>query len=336
MPKVSVIVPNFNNASYLDRCLSSLSNQTEKSIEFILVDDASYDHSFQVMKKYRKDPRFKLYHFPINQGVSIARNFGISKATGDYIGFVDSDDFISENYFQVLKESLERTNLPLACSGDLSGEEYTKQCVVDFREKEISLLTGGPSSCTHLFRRDLIEKDRFIEGCRLEDSAFTILMHMKSGKLVLAPSAKYFYFIGNKNSYGNQERSPQDVLDLLRVNTYLKKQIQKKKDLSIYEKKYENTKAHLLAPAIFWIADSSYLSSCEKQDLLLNYQVLLQKECPNFEKEKGLDIYMAQIVLSQFYKEELFKEYEKKSLGVNEKNFKKKMGNFQTRYGWYQ
>ena len=90
MCKISVIVPVYNVAPYLPKCLDSICNQTLKDIEIICVNDCSTDSSFEILKEYsQKDSRIKLIDFKENKGVSAARNAGIKTAHGEYIGFVD-------------------------------------------------------------------------------------------------------------------------------------------------------------------------------------------------------------------------------------------------------
>ena len=112
--KVSVIVPVYNAQSYLEECIESIIGQTYEKIELILIDDGSKDHSPAICDQYaEKDDRIKVYHTK-NAGAAHARNIGLSKATGDYIIFVDSDDFIA-------KETIEK-------------------CVAKLRESQAGLL----------------------------------------------------------------------------------------------------------------------------------------------------------------------------------------------------
>lgn len=103
MPKLSIIIPVYNSEAFLIRCLDSVINQTLKDIEIIIINDASSDKSSEIINNYaKKDNRIKAYHFKINKGVAVARNFGIKIATGEFIGFVDSDDKVDLQYFEEL------------------------------------------------------------------------------------------------------------------------------------------------------------------------------------------------------------------------------------------
>ena len=101
--KVSVIIPVYNTAPYLERCLDSAINQTLKDIEIICVNDGSTDNSLKILQKYaKKDKRIKVVDLKTNRGVSNARNIGISIAQGEFIGFLDSDDFIDPGWYENL------------------------------------------------------------------------------------------------------------------------------------------------------------------------------------------------------------------------------------------
>ena len=116
-PLISIIIPVYNTAKYLPRCLDSVLKQTYQNLEIIVVDDGSTDNSPKIIKEYAtKDNRIKVIHQK-NAGLSAARNTGITKATGKYISFVDSDDEISHNMIKKLFDVLQRNNTDISvCS----------------------------------------------------------------------------------------------------------------------------------------------------------------------------------------------------------------------------
>lgn len=100
MAKISIIVPVYNTEKFLEKCLNSLINQTLKDIEIICINDGSTDKSLQILEKFaNKDKRIQIIN-QTNSGLSVARNIGIKKAKGEYIGFVDSDDWVDLNFFE--------------------------------------------------------------------------------------------------------------------------------------------------------------------------------------------------------------------------------------------
>ena len=118
-PKVSVIVPVYNVENYLERCINSLRNQSLSDMEIILVDDCSKDSSLEICKKAAyEDFRIKVIH-KVNEGAGKARNAGLEVATGEYIGFVDSDDFVEEDMYKTLCEKAEKYGSDLVMSGVL-------------------------------------------------------------------------------------------------------------------------------------------------------------------------------------------------------------------------
>ncbi len=115
MPKVSVIIPVYNTEKYLVKCLESVCQQTLKDIEIICVNDCSPDNSLQILQEYaEKDERIKLIDFKENKGVSAARNAGIQEARGEFLGFVDSDDFIDLNFYEKLYQKAAESGADVA------------------------------------------------------------------------------------------------------------------------------------------------------------------------------------------------------------------------------
>lgn len=103
MLKVSIIIPVYNTEKYIERCIESALNQTLKDIEIIVINDGSTDNSKQIINNYKsKDNRIRTVHFNTNHGVSIARNLGINLAKGEFVGFIDSDDYVDLKYFEEL------------------------------------------------------------------------------------------------------------------------------------------------------------------------------------------------------------------------------------------
>jgi len=117
--KVSIIVPVYNAEKYLERCINSLKNQSLKDIEIILVDDSSTDSSLEICNRVAgEDSRIKVIH-KVNEGAGMARNAALSIATGKYIGFADSDDYVEEEMFKTLYEKAVKYNSDLVMSGVL-------------------------------------------------------------------------------------------------------------------------------------------------------------------------------------------------------------------------
>ncbi|MCQ2378483.1 MAG: glycosyltransferase [Victivallaceae bacterium] len=114
-PAVSVIIPVYNVAPYLARCLDSLCSQSLSDLEFICIDDASPDNSLQILRQYaEKDPRVKVISMPQNGGAARARNAGLDAASGEYLSFVDPDDAVSPDFYAVLYRIAKKKNADIA------------------------------------------------------------------------------------------------------------------------------------------------------------------------------------------------------------------------------
>lgn len=214
---VSVIVPVYKVEPYIDRCVASLRNQTLENIEMILVDDGSPDRCPEICDKYaRKDSRVRVIHKK-NEGLGYARNSGMNMAKGKYIAFVDSDDYVSQNFLKELYLLAEKENAD-ACVGGNTG--VTKQGSTQyfheyagrvFEEKEIvrDLLptmmgyqydgTGysGMSVWRGIYRREIIEKNEIQFPSERqyisEDAIFDLLLYPKMKKVAISDTVSYFY-----------------------------------------------------------------------------------------------------------------------------------------------
>ena len=164
---VSVIIPVHNTAPYLERCVESVRNQTLKNIEIILVENKSQDNSPVLCDEYaRRDPRIKVLHLSI-AGLSIARNAGLKIASAPYVGFIDSDDYISETMFQDLLDAISSSQAEMAyCNFCYEYEDgkietvYTDSghtCIRQPKEviEDIICEKVSSSSCTKLFKKEL-------------------------------------------------------------------------------------------------------------------------------------------------------------------------------------
>lgn len=186
--KVSVIIPVYNSENYLEECIQSLLNQILKECEFIFINDGSTDNSYNILKKYEALDKRVLILNQENQGVSVARNNGLTIARGNFIGFVDSDDTVENEYFKTLFEAGINNNVDVVIadwnSSQQSSNYYIKQDEIlneEYIDKVLKpLLIKSDflnSVCNKLYKREIIEKFniRFPEGVALgEDGRFNI------------------------------------------------------------------------------------------------------------------------------------------------------------------
>ena len=213
---ITVIIPVFNAGSFLRLCIESVSNQTLRSIEIIIVNDGSTDNSIDVIKELQlKDSRIKIIDGP-NQGVSVARNIGLSAATGDYIGFVDADDWIEPNMFEILLTNIINNNADLAvCNIKLhnNGDEefdrlIIKDEVVDLGvNKKLALnnlfdFKYDYANWNKLYKRSIVLKHKIIfhPGMKIwEDLLFNLKYIHFADKLSILNQSLYHYRIHDES-----------------------------------------------------------------------------------------------------------------------------------------
>lgn len=195
MPKISIVIPNYNNAIFLDECLDSASRQTHKDLEIIVVDDKSTDNSVEIIKKHQaKDNRIKLICLSHNQGVSVARNTALEKVSGDFVCFLDSDDFLELNFCEKLYNSIIEKNSDIACGGHVKVNMF-HHCISKWLpqketssrpRKEIYSFTKHRNVTQKLFKTDIIKKNniKFEKDLTYMEDAVFLVTYLKYCKLV--------------------------------------------------------------------------------------------------------------------------------------------------------
>lgn len=211
-PRISIIVPVYNIEEYLPRCIESILNQTYTNLQLVLVDDGSKDKSGEICDSYAKlDNRVIVVHKE-NGGSSSARNVGIQTATGDYLGFVDSDDYIEPDMYEKMvtairengcnivqvardEEDEEGNKLPDVCQMPEKIMTYSSEEFL----KELLLHKGDCSFCTKLLKQDLFFGNQFPEGVLNEDFHLLVKLLKQGEKIVSLPYCGYhvFYRIGS-------------------------------------------------------------------------------------------------------------------------------------------
>ncbi len=181
MKKISIIVPVYNVQDYLEKCLNSLVNQTLNDIEIIVVNDGSKDDSQSIIEKFQQKfpEKIKAFHKE-NGGLSDARNFGLEHCTGEFIGFVDSDDYVSENMFEEMYHLAQKYHAQMVICNlqkvDEHGNITQKLTQIPNMPEKIELKNHfsvfsdlSYFACNKIFRNSLFEKYRFKKGIHFED-----------------------------------------------------------------------------------------------------------------------------------------------------------------------
>ena len=218
-PKISIIIPVYNVEEYLRECLDSCINQTLKDIEIICVDDCSPDNSIKILEEYQqKDSRIKILRHETNKNLGAARNTGLANATGEYIWFVDSDDYIDTKACEILYYAIKEFNVDMLCFSAIQfseadnkrnfayftyhhqGVQINKIYYPRTNWKEIHFSNLNVSACMYLTKRTLIQKFRFRDGVFYEDSDFTPILLVSVDSFCYIPYTAYFYRINPQST----------------------------------------------------------------------------------------------------------------------------------------
>ena len=196
MHTISVIVPIYNAAPYLARCIESLIHQPHQALQIILINDGSTDNSLVVAEQYAaQDSRIQVYSLPTNQGQSVARNLGLQHANGEYISFVDADDYIDNDFYTYMLQNI--SNLDCV---QIGYRRVTKEgkILIEKLPKHFYQFT---SPCMRLYRREVFSKHklRFPQGMIYEDVIFSLDFWATKPTYKMLPYTGYNYF-ANINS----------------------------------------------------------------------------------------------------------------------------------------
>lgn len=251
---ISIIVPVYKVEKYLDKCVLSLVSQTYRDIEIILVDDGSPDECGKMCDEWaKKDARIKVVHRK-NGGLSAARNSGLDVAKGDYIGFIDSDDYVDENMFSHLFDAMQKHNADIGeCAYIKVNENETD---VKCKESEEVLVFSNEEAMEELLRerhmhqvvwnklykKEVIGTLRFKEGKINEDEFFTYRA-VGNSKCVVSLYSELYFYVQHENSIMSSSYSVKrlDAIEALKER-----------------KEYMKEKF----PELYPLAQASYLGAC--------------------------------------------------------------------------
>ena len=220
MPKVSVIVPVYNVEDYVERCLESLLNQTLKDIEIIVVNDGSTDNSETKIKKYLdKYPDKIKYLVKENGGLSDARNFGMLYATGEYIAFLDSDDYVDITlYEKMYKTAMEQNCDYVECNFIWKYDDREKKDIGEkYNTKKEMLSKARVVAWNKLIKRDLIEKTeiQFPKGLRYEDVEFFYKLLPYINRFGFVDDCLIYYVQRGNSIVNTQNERTKEIFEVL-------------------------------------------------------------------------------------------------------------------------
>ena len=228
---VSIIVPVYNVEKYISKCLESLVHQTYGNLEIIVVNDGSIDNSEKVIRDFMKQDKRIYYYKKKNGGLSSARNFGLNKATGEYVLFVDSDDYIRLNTIQILIDNIK--NYDIICFNYVvvfENEQHDYIPKYYLRESALSnYILTQPSACTKMYKRDLFLANNllFDEGIHYEDLALIPSLACLTDRIIFINHCLYYYVI-RKDSIMHHKKFSNKIDDKFIALNLLKERLNQK------------------------------------------------------------------------------------------------------------
>lgn len=213
--KVSVIIPVYNTEDYLKECIESLVNQTLREIEILIVNDGSTDSSLEIMKEFKnKYPNIIKIFDKVNGGQASARNYALPFAQGEYLGFVDSDDWVDSTMYEEMYEKAEKEDADIVICDMVDHFPDRTVCYPSSRFENKFKVT--PSACNKLFKRSLVKEDVFPVGLWYEDFEFTTMQLMKTDCISVIHKGLYHCHCREVSTmYNNNSEKNQDILVVL-------------------------------------------------------------------------------------------------------------------------
>ena len=271
---VSVIIPAYNVEQYVERCVYSVTKQTYRNLEIILVDDGSTDCTGIICDKLAKEDNRILVIHKTNGGLSDARNAGIDVSRGEYISFVDSDDYIASDMLEHMMNAMCETDISMVVVGfwKQSGDarEYcgpTTERVVSSEEALKDIYIGHeiyPASWNKLYRRALFNNNRFAVGMINEDSEIITKLLMECNRVALVSKPLYIYMI-REGSITQSSFSSKDYNGIKAYRTAVDVCKKRKKSLLPYARYYETSRIY-----------NTYIELVTSDERMIKYRFLLR------------------------------------------------------------
>ena len=272
---VSIIVPVYNAEKYLKRCLESIINQTYKNIEVILVDDGSVDKSPEICDEYKElDNRIKVIH-KVNGGASSARNMGLDAVKGEFVCFVDSDDWIEKNMIEVLVKKIKEHNVDIVRCDTYELDNQVKEDWIKTREKIIdNILNGNISAYVYLLmiKSEIIKDVRFDEKILLmEDTFFLLNVILKESKIIFLKEKLYHYEMNNGGLTLSTRNAKNKILGLIE---YKEKTLNLLKENNLYSEKRERFINTIICNFIIFYTYKMSVEQIDVKAVLLDSRII--------------------------------------------------------------
>jgi len=291
--KISIVIPVYNTVNYLEKCLSSVCNQTYKNLEIICVDDGSFDGSEKIVDQFaEKDKRVIAIHKK-NSGESSARNAGLRKCTGDYIGFIDCDDWIDPEMYEHLVVSLEKHNVDMAAGGyyidtdenskkainnlEVTKEVFGRQQLMEYVYKRDDYRGVTGYIWCKLYRREILQDMNknwilFDESLKIGgDILYFSEIALNTNRAIYLDQAYYHYYQrGNSTYHSNDEQIWMDILHTYEmvIENFTRQNIEE--NILIWLKRFLVYRAGLVANLAYKNKNENVLKTCK--NIMQQYQ----------------------------------------------------------------
>jgi len=285
MTKISVIVPVYNVEDYLEKCLDSLVNQKYKDFEVIIVNDGSTDNSQDIIDEYvSKYDNFKSFNKK-NGGLASARNYGLTKANGEYVLFLDSDDYYELDCLSILANELNDDNIIVFNMF----VDYPDRIISDkdrFSSMKIEntkkYLISNPSACNKLFKRELFFKNKieFPIGKYYEDLGTTPMLTMFTDKIKFIPNNLYHY-LKREDSIMNKVKYNSKIEDIFYIVSSISTAFKENNKYDLYKEEIEFIYIHHLLKA-----GGLRFLNYDKYDMINKIRGIIKDKYPNFTKNR--------------------------------------------------
>ncbi len=297
MAKVTIIVPVYNTAPYLKKCMDSLINQTLDDVEIIVVEDCSTDSSRRILKEYEKYSNVNVYYNKHNMGIGYSRNFGISKATGKYIAFIDSDDFADYQMMEKLYNKAESDNLDMVICRFHKLEEQENGKYVELEPKfkipyfDNTTLANRPDLLVEinsaiwnkLYKTTLFLDDtmRFPENLKYEDAIFIVKAMVRSKRIGMLEDKLNYYLVRNNSQSTVMDEK---IFDILTINDLILKEL---RNQEYYESIRKVAERKVIKSLSYWVKQQVYQEDKEVVDKFTNDAVkYLDENIPDWQSFK--------------------------------------------------
>ena len=281
MYKISVIIPVYNVSAYLDECLTSIVNQNYKNFEVIVVNDGSTDNSLEIAKKYEKKyPKLIKVYDKQNGGLSSARNYGIVESSGDYLLFIDSDDYILPNCLEVIGKNINKKKCDILVYSFLIGKDnvYNRMYDNQIENSNKRYIVGMPNAINKVCKKSLF-LDNNIEfplGLYYEDLATMPKFAKEKIKIEFIEEPLYFYRVREDSIMNNQKYNPK-VDSIFTVLKQLKE---------YFNDKYPEEIEYLHIEHLLRSASVRYFDYETCQEQLDKIVSVIKENYPNWKKNK--------------------------------------------------